>query len=379
MRIMRKVKECRWLTNNELEKKVLSGGFLWNMFSILGFYAIVGFYLSVSPVSIIVKGLNFYICGIIFLLAGTATYSLERKGTESVKWWFLSAIFLSISWCALGATSYYAWGGIDGAEKIWIIGFMVMMIGWYSNNAILVGSLPLMIISYLVLALATKDESDIGTIAIFLSVAKFFLLAGVFQSSIGKLYRFARCQYEERSNEINKLESALNRDELTGVLNRKGFNSGIAAAIRFTEIKKATMSLLMIDIDYFKQFNDSLGHPAGDACLTKLAKTILRECSRETDMVARVGGEEFAVILTGCNEEQAKIVADRIQSAIECNATPHPGSFISDFVTVSIGIAEYKGTGPDSLYKNADRALYKAKYLGKNRSCTQSEIVCIAE
>ncbi|MGF1760964.1 GGDEF domain-containing protein [Photobacterium sagamiensis] len=349
----------RWFVHDELEKKVIRGGFAWSIFTVLGFYLIIGFYLNIFQVSLTDIGSIHYGLGLASLAIGLLAYRLQKPEDVCIKWWVLSSIFICFSWVILGLTTFLAWGGIDEAEKIWIIGFMVMLMGWHINSLMLVINLLIMISSYVALAYVTREVTGYTTFMIILSGAKFLLLFAVFQASIGRLYKLAKHQYKARYDAVNK-------DELTGVLNRRGFNDGLRAAISLAERKNIKLSLLAMDVDYFKQYNDSLGHPAGDACLVKLAGTVLRECSRETDIVARVGGEEFAIILTGCNENKALMVANRIQNAIKAAAIPHPQSAVSDFVTVSIGITEYSGNDPERLYHNADRALYKAKYLGRN-------------
>jgi diguanylate cyclase (GGDEF)-like protein len=120
------------------------------------------------------------------------------------------------------------------------------------------------------------------------------------------------------------------------------------------------LSLILLDVDHFKSFNDTFGHPAGDDVLRQIASA-MSGCCRTTDVPARIGGEEFAVLLPGTGTEGAEVLAERIRQAIEAGPWPlRP-------VTASFGIATLGPTGPQSLIEAADRALYQAKHTGRNR------------
>jgi diguanylate cyclase (GGDEF)-like protein len=158
-------------------------------------------------------------------------------------------------------------------------------------------------------------------------------------------------------------------DDLTQIQNRKGFrlalNSSLASAQRF----KLGFTLLILDIDFFKQYNDSLGHPAGDKCLVIIAE-ILTDCfQRETDIVTRLGGEEFAVVVPDVDWHAADKICQRIHQAIAEAAIVHPNSSVSSIVTVCIGGAIFTADDDDSsIYIRADKALYQAKSQGRNCS-----------
>ena len=126
----------------------------------------------------------------------------------------------------------------------------------------------------------------------------------------------------------------------------------------------------MLDIDYFKAFNDHYGHDAGDGALKIIAQHISSTLPRVTDFIARYGGEEFVALLPSTDIDGAYSVAERIRSTIELSAITHEFSGICDFITVSIGIAvltENISQGED-LFKQADKALYEAKAKGRNNS-----------
>jgi diguanylate cyclase (GGDEF)-like protein len=159
-------------------------------------------------------------------------------------------------------------------------------------------------------------------------------------------------------------------DSLTGLANRRYLDSFMKSEWRRAIRQRQPVSILMIDIDCFKAFNDSLGHPAGDACLKRVAGAIRKVLHRPSDFVARYGGEEFMLVLLDTEPEGAAHVAELIRRAVEELAIPHPASSAGDHVTVSIGVATGRPafeTRPDETIGVADRALYAAKRDGRNR------------
>ena len=182
----------------------------------------------------------------------------------------------------------------------------------------------------------------------------------------------------------DKLRALTKSDPLTGIANRRYLDEQIELEWRRSMRNQGVLSLLMIDIDFFKAYNDHYGHIAGDACLRKIAETIQTTVNRAGELAARYGGEEFAALLPQSSPERACEVADRICLAVRDLHIPHAKSCVSDSVTVSIGIAggapifhpancvigEEHSRNPGSieeLFTWADEALYKAKQTGRNR------------
>ena len=129
------------------------------------------------------------------------------------------------------------------------------------------------------------------------------------------------------------------------------------------------LSLILCDIDYFKRFNDTYGHQAGDACLQQVAGAISRVLKRPADLAARYGGEEFAVILPNINASGAVHVADAIHKEVQQLLVPHATSSVSEYVTLSVGVSStipQKEFSPEALIAVADKALYEAKEQGRN-------------
>jgi diguanylate cyclase (GGDEF)-like protein len=178
----------------------------------------------------------------------------------------------------------------------------------------------------------------------------------------------------ERTEELRKaneeLQQLANSDRLTGVGNRRRFEDFLAdewnRAVRF----RTEISLILIDVDYFKLFNDTYGHQAGDECLKKIAVALAATVKRPTDLVARFGGEEFAIILGGTNSEGALNIAKQAMENVKNLKMPHGKSDISDYVTISIGVVAIHpklGMTEYDLINAADKALYKAKENGRNQ------------
>ena len=175
------------------------------------------------------------------------------------------------------------------------------------------------------------------------------------------------------NDEIGTLGEFLNMtiiDPLTGIFNKRFLNGHLRKIIKSLSRAGGKLSVLMVDIDYFKKYNDTYGHDMGDICLRKIADTLAGCITREEDFVARYGGEEFVVVLPNTGEEGAGLIAEKMLKKIyECNI-PHEESDVSKFVTISIGgttgIVKYSHQESDFI-KRADEALYKSKNDGRNK------------
>ncbi|MCX5693000.1 MAG: GGDEF domain-containing protein [Candidatus Omnitrophica bacterium] len=154
-----------------------------------------------------------------------------------------------------------------------------------------------------------------------------------------------------------------NSDSLTSLWNHRYFQYLLEEEIKKSSLAKSRFTLLMIDIDDFKAFNDAHGHQAGDNIIREISR-IFREVSRKIDVVARYGGEEFGIILPLTKKEEALVLAERIRKAVEIN--PNLKN-----ITISIGVASFPENGQkkEDLIAKADKALYEAKRSGKNKIC----------
>lgn len=163
---------------------------------------------------------------------------------------------------------------------------------------------------------------------------------------------------------ISRLAALAHQDPLTQTANRRAMEVVLENAVE----QKKTFSLIMLDVDYFKRFNDTYGHQAGDDCLTRVAEVLRKSVRSPDDVVSRYGGEEFVVILFNCPKKMAEQVAARIQQGLRRIAIPHSGSTVKEYVTVSMGIAEMaEGLAGTEIIARADAALYRAKEAGRDR------------
>lgn len=165
----------------------------------------------------------------------------------------------------------------------------------------------------------------------------------------------------------DELEILSRTDMLTKLNNRGYWEERLAHEFTRNKRNKQPVSLVMFDIDHFKQVNDNYGHQAGDEVI-RLTSDLLRKCKRETDIAGRYGGEEFAVILLDSDSQSAKIFTERLRKEIEAKVVEYDG--VSIKYTISLGIAELNANTPDheEWIKQADCALYEAKESGRNRS-----------
>jgi two-component system, chemotaxis family, response regulator WspR len=178
--------------------------------------------------------------------------------------------------------------------------------------------------------------------------------------------------------QVQVLKTISSIDALTQITNRLGFDQKLAQEWIRSISNHTPLSLLMIDIDYFKQFNDAYGHPEGDRCLKQVAQTIQAALHRPQDSVARYGGEEFVVILPETSGTGAIQVAERICADVRDLKIAHRTSPLCDRVTISLGVATGRPQDnelPQDLIVKADQALYQAKHQGRDRtSCYQAAV-----
>lgn len=178
-----------------------------------------------------------------------------------------------------------------------------------------------------------------------------------------KLERLVR----EKTDELHQLA---NSDGLTKIGNRHRFKQFLAEEWHRADLNKSQISLILLDIDHFKLYNDEYGHQAGDNCLEKVAKALAESVNSPTDLVARFGGEEFVIILGKSDSERALNIAEQVKENVGNLKIPHVKSLTSKYLTISIGVATIfanSGTTENQLIKAADDSLYRAKKTGRNK------------
>jgi diguanylate cyclase (GGDEF)-like protein len=186
--------------------------------------------------------------------------------------------------------------------------------------------------------------------------------------------------YEQVQIANRELSELATQDGLTQICNRRRFDEYLDHEWRRLLRSQAPLSLILLDIDWFKQYNDTYGHLAGDQCLQQVAQSLKQSMQRSTDLVARYGGEEFAIILPDTTETGAQFLAEQVRSQIAqmpiLDLSGHGNGSMSSQVTVSIGVAShipFPEASPKRLVAAADLALYRAKEQGRNRVCLASD------
>ena len=183
---------------------------------------------------------------------------------------------------------------------------------------------------------------------------------------------------QELKKANQKLEKMALVDGLTGISNRRLFDKTLKNELKRAKREKSILSLIMIDIDNFKEYNDTYGHQQGDECLKEVASVLDENAKRAADFAARYGGEEFAVILPDTAEDGALKIAEDIRKEIIDLKMEHQNSPIADHVTISLGVSSIKAAKKidqeliNSFIEKADQALYQAKENGKNKTVYQS-------
>ena len=193
-------------------------------------------------------------------------------------------------------------------------------------------------------------------------------------------------QVEQRTHDLQlankKLELLARSDSLTGIANRRVFDEELKRELRRASRDRTPLTLVMCDIDYFKNYNDNYGHLAGDSCLIKVAKVIKQHFQRASDLVARYGGEEFAVVLPNTDSTEAHNMAEMLRQTIWDLCVPHKSSPITDRITLSCGlitVVPHNDLIDKAIIKAADDALYQAKEQGRNRVAVSSVSVTLPQ
>ncbi len=256
----------------------------------------------------------------------------------------------------------------------WSVGLVVLYMFWRRKpDSVLDLWLSVVIVLSLLAALQSSlfnaGRFDFGFYSgrLFgLAAASFVLINLLIEN--GRLY----AKLAAGQAELRRLTTV---DPLTGIANRRAFDTVLDAEWRRATRNRAGLSLLLLDVDCFKSFNDVYGHPAGDDCLRKIAGVLVGTARRGGELIARCGGEEFAVLLPGVGVAEATALAQRVCQSVRDLNVAHAASTVTAYVTVSIGVAAMlpprasnsRQASSASLVERADRALYAAKAAGRDR------------
>lgn len=265
----------------------------------------------------------------------------------------------------VGFTIIVLYGNIVQRLRFWYaVVFSTALLGIHLAGILLLGNFPHRLLwPILSLVLSAVAFSLTANYVMERDERKRYLLTMRERGVVRELTRA-----HERLQELSRV------DGLTGLYNRRHFQEYVERVWERSQFDGSDVSIIMVDVDHFKKYNDRYGHPAGDECLTQIAKVLQGTVRRPEDLIARYGGEEFIVVLPQTASGYAVAVAERVREAVEALQMRHESSTSSHFVTVSIGVSSCKADfllKASQLISAADLALYQAKHEGRNRVCVQ--------
>jgi diguanylate cyclase (GGDEF)-like protein len=287
--------------------------------------------------------------------------------------WLRAASQVTLVWGCVWAVHLYTLGqvelrgGLSFSNGIMRLNLLAAMIAFYPSWKVfygyVFGSLLLGIWNELYLRVDFPQLYMLG-----LGCGLVVLEVG--RRMLHRWFELAIMREHENLTLLRKLDQLAKQDPLTGVANRRHFNIELDRALAHSQESGAPLSLILIDVDYFKRFNDHYGHQVGDMCLKEVAQALNRAVRTPSDLVARYGGEEFVLLLPNTDRQAAASVAQRLQDGLASLQLEHLASDVAPWVTVSQGIASnVSGEGASQLLERADQALYRAKELGRNQFC----------
>ncbi len=306
---------------------------------------------------------------------GRADFEVERWGNIYIAGTFLSGIV----WGSLAFFFDPSWPA--PYQVILFVIFTGVIAGAFNTNSSLFIAFPAFFAPLVVCLMYVSVQQDSpGSYELTLLFVIYFIL--MYSSSLkfnrrlihALSLRFQNEELAEKLAQSNaKLTQLADMDALTQIYNRRSMDRCLLAEWERHYRNQKPLSLLFIDIDQFKQYNDAYGHEGGDQCLVKVAQVISANAQRASDMATRFGGEEFAVILPETEPDAALHIAQKMSADLRALCIPHPSSGISECVTMSIGVATMIPQEPanaELLLAAADKALYQAKERGRDRVVT---------
>ncbi|HHQ4613071.1 membrane-associated sensor domain-containing protein [Aeromonas veronii] len=286
--------------------------------------------------------------------------------------WLRAASQVTLVWGCVWAVHLYTLGqvelrgGLSFSNGIMRLNLLAAMIAFYPSWKVfygyVFGSLLLGIWNELYLRVDFPQLYMLG-------LGCCLVVLEVGRRMLHRWFELAIMREHENLTLLRQLDQLAKQDPLTSVANRRHFNIELERALAHSQESGAPLSLILIDVDYFKRFNDHYGHQVGDMCLKEVAQALNRAVRTPSDLVARYGGEEF-VLLPNTDRQAAASVAQRLQDGLASLQLEHLASDVAPWVTVSQGIASnVSGEGASQLLERADQALYRAKESGRNQFC----------
>lgn len=287
--------------------------------------------------------------------------------------WLRAASLVTLVWGCVWAVHLYTLGqvelrgGLGFSNGIMRLNLLAAMIAFYPSWKVLYG----FVFGSLLLGIWNELYLRVDFPQLYmLGLGCGLVVLEVGRRMLHRWFELAIMREHENLTLLRKLDQLAKQDPLTGVANRRHFNIELDRALTHSQESGAPLSLILIDVDYFKRFNDHYGHQVGDMCLKEVAQALNRAVRTPSDLVARYGGEEFVLLLPNTDRQAAVSVAQRLQDGLASLQLEHLASDVAPWVTVSQGIASnVSGEGASQLLERADQALYRAKESGRNQFC----------
>ncbi len=287
--------------------------------------------------------------------------------------WLRTASLVTLVWGCVWAVHLYTLGqvelrgGLGFSNGIMRLNLLAAMIAFYPSWKVLYG----FVFGSLLLGIWNELYLRVDFPQLYmLGLGCGLVVLEVGRRMLHRWFELAIMREHENLTLLRQLDQLAKQDPLTGVANRRHFNIELERALAHSQESGAPLSLILIDVDYFKRFNDHYGHQVGDMCLKEVAQALNRAVRTPSDLVARYGGEEFVLLLPNTDRQAAASVAQRLQDGLASLQLEHLASDVASWVTVSQGIAILlPGESASQLLERADQALYQAKESGRNQFC----------
>jgi diguanylate cyclase (GGDEF)-like protein len=250
-------------------------------------------------------------------------------------------------------------------SSLWPIAWWSLVHYWEQSYNLLIG---LLLLAFCALLVGVSDR----IYSTFRNMISLNWERETMSQELGELTGSLRDRNRQLRDARRQLTDLANVDELTGLGNRRLINTVLQDEINRARRGSSYLSVVLMDVDYFKDYNDNYGHPAGDMVLKRLADLMQRATSRAGEVVGRYGGEEFILVLPGASARSALRTAERLKEMVIAEAIPHEKSQVAEIITISQGVVTVQPDAdllPADVIQRADTALYQAKHQGRNRIC----------
>lgn len=349
-------------------KRYIFPGILWaSAVSLLALIAYLTFFFQNDSNTLSIPGVVIWAPISSLALAFVLFRSDAQSNFSNTLYGSLAAFFCALSWASMALYLLDIWQLNKSSLQLVSIGILSLGLAFFPRKTVLLAAtLPLACL-YFFLCFKLSEPNFIEHLLNLVLLPSCFV---VLLYSLRFLTMTAYANSSQNKDYAEKIRRINQTDDMTQVANRKGFDETLTNALNLSNRFHTPLSLLTVNIDHFQQYNDALGYQAGNTCLKQLADFLQNQAKRSVDTVTRTGGDEFSIILPGCDQHQAQMLAEKIQRGLSEQGIYNPGKEAK--LTLSFGIACHQGDTPESLYRKATQALGQAKLKGEN----STEVFC---